>query len=371
MAGEGGTSTIIAPAAPPRETRDPMNPANAPPERRPAAWALVLAFAVVYVVWGTTYFAIKEGVRTLPPALFGGLRIASAGGLLFAYLRLRGESLRLPRRALFVAAVVGGLLFVGGNGLVTVAEETVDSGVASVLVATTPLWIALAEMFWPGGERLTVRGWAGVLTGLAGVLVLLAPRLGQPQAFLRDGAPLLVLGSAASWAVGSLVLRRERRGASHLVSAAYQMVLGGGGLALIGVLTGEVERLTADRLTAAAVLAFFYLLVVSSLVAYLAYTWLLRHVSAALAGTYAYVNPAVAVLVGWLLGGEAVTGWLVGGLVVILAGVTLVRAGGRRKGGRSPGGADRAPPGERSLDEGANRRTVRGWRKFAGWRGPG
>jgi drug/metabolite transporter (DMT)-like permease len=319
-----------------------MNRATAAAERRPAAWALALAFAIVYVVWGTTYFAIKEGVRTLPPCLFGGVRIGSAGLLLFAYLGLRGESLRLPRRELLVAAAVGVLLFVGGNGLVTVAEETVDSGVASVLVATTPLWIALVEMLWPGGERLTARGWVGVLAGLAGVLVLLAPRLHEPQAFLRDLGPLLVLGSSCAWAVGSLILRRERRAGSHVVSAAYQMTLGGAGLALVGVCTGEVPRMTADRLTTNAVAAFFYLLVVSSLLTYLAYTWLLQHVSATLAGTYAYVNPAVAVLVGWLLGGEAVTGWLVGGMAIILGGVALVRTGGRTMSGRARVGAEPA-----------------------------
>jgi drug/metabolite transporter (DMT)-like permease len=315
-----------------------MNPVTASAERRPATWALVLAFLIVYVVWGTTYFAIREGVRTLPPCLFGGVRIASAGALLFAYLWLRGQPLRLARRGFLVASAVGVLLFVGGNGLVTVAEQTVESGVTSVLVATTTLWIALAEMLWPGGERLTLRGWIGVLTGLAGVLVLLAPRISDPQAFRRDLGPLLLLGSSAAWAVGSLLLRHERRDGSHLVSAAYQMVIGGSGLVLIGLLTGEVEEVTADRLTPAAVASFFYLLVVSSLVAYLAYTWLLQYVSAALAGTYAFVNPAVAVLVGWLLGGEVVTGWLVSGLVIILAGVALVRAGGQA--GRVPPRSD-------------------------------
>jgi drug/metabolite transporter (DMT)-like permease len=321
-----------------------MSDASVSTERRPAAWALALAFLIVYVVWGTTYFAIKEGVKTLPPALFGGVRIGSAGLLLLAYLALRGESLRLPRRGLFVAAVVGGFLFVGGNGLITYAELTIDSGAASVLIATTPLWIALAEMLWPGGERLTARGWAGVLTGLAGVPVLLAPHLGDPRALLHDRGPFLALTSSACWAVGSLVLRHERRAGSHLVSAAYQMTLGGAGLAFVGVLTGEGSRLTRDTLTPNAVFAFFYLLVVSSLLAYLAYTWLLQHVSAALAGTYAYVNPMVALLVGWLFGDETITTWLVGGMIVILAGVALVRAGGRTA-------------------SSASRRTAPGWRK--------
>jgi drug/metabolite transporter (DMT)-like permease len=318
-----------------------MNHSGAQPERRPAAWIIVLAFLIVYLAWGTTYFAIREGVRTLPPALFGGLRIGSAGVILLLLLWLRGESLRLARRDLVIVTLSGVLHFVGGNGLITFAEETVDSGVTSVLASTTPLWIALGESLLPRGERLTLRGWTGVLVGLAGVLLLLAPRLQVPAALLADTGPLLVLASAACWSAGSLVLRHGRPGGSHFVSAAYQMALGGGGLALVGLIIGEVPRLTMASLTPTALWAFFYLLTVSSLIAFVAYTWLLRHVSASLTGTYAYVNPAVAVVVGWLLGGEAVTGWLVGGLVVVLIGVALVRSGGRRfsLSGRSESGA--------------------------------
>jgi drug/metabolite transporter (DMT)-like permease len=320
-----------------------MNRASAPPERRPAAWAVVLAFLIVYLTWGTTYFAIKEGVKTLPPSLFGGLRIGGAGVVLLAYLWLRGESLRLARRDLYVVAASGLLHFVGGNGLITFAEQTVDSGAAAVLAATSPLWIGLGEMLWPRGERLTPRGWVGVLIGLAGVLVLLAPNLRAPATLLADARPLLVLCSSICWSVGSLVLRHGRPSGSVMVSAAYQMALGGGALTLVGVLTGEVGWLTADSLTAAAVFSFFYLLVLSSLVAFVAYTWLLQHVSAPLVGTYAYVNPAVAVVVGWLLGDEAMTGWLLGGLVVILTGVAVVRGGG---GARPPAArtADVASP---------------------------
>jgi drug/metabolite transporter (DMT)-like permease len=333
-----------------------MNRASAPAERRPAAWAIVLAFAIVYLTWGTTYFAIKEGVRTLPPALFGGVRIGSAGLVLLAGLWLRGESLRLARRDLLVVAASGVLHFMGGNGLITFAEQTVDSGAASVLAATAPVWIGLGETLWPRGERLTLRGWVGVLIGLVGVLVLLAPNLRTPAAFLADAGPLLVLASAMCWSTGSLVLRHGRPAVSHVVSAAYQMTLGGVGLALVGVLTGETGRLTADSLTVGAVWSFFYLMIASSLVAYVAYTWLLQHVAAPLVGTYAYVNPAVAVVVGWLLGGERVTGWLVGGLVVILTGVALVRSGGKEKVGvpEEPAGEEVSP------------RIVPGWPKSAG-----
>jgi len=295
--------------------------------KKPAVWALVFAFALVYTSWGTTYLAIRVGVQTLPPALFAGLRISSAGLILFGFLCLRGESLRLSRRELLVSAVVAALMFVAGNGIITVAEKTVESGVASVLVATTPIWVALTEWLRPHGERLAARGWVGILIGLAGVLVLFVPHLSNPANFWRDAGPFLVLGSSLAWATGSVVLRSARGSGSHLVSAAYQMILGGIGLTLIGVLSGEVESLTADALTPAAIFSFFYLLIVGSLIGFIAYTWLLQHVRATLAGTYAYVNPAVALLVGWLLGGETITGWLMGGLAIILAGVALVRTG--------------------------------------------
>jgi drug/metabolite transporter (DMT)-like permease len=298
-----------------------------PSPRRPAVWSLVLAFAFIYLSWGTTYLAIRKGVEHLPPALFGGVRIASAGVVLLAFLALRGVPLRLARHDLLWCAVLGVLFFVGGNGLVTVGEKYVASGVTSVLVATTPLWIAVAELLWPHGERLAARGWLGLLVGLGGVLVLLAPRLQDPAELLRDAGPLLVLGSAAAWALGSVLLRHRRLAASHLTAAAYQMVIGGGSLTLIGLLTGEAGRLSAEQFTPTAVYAFFHLLVVGSLVGFVTYNWLLGHVSAALVGTYAYVNPVVAILVGWLLGGEPVTGWTLGGMVVILAGVALVRGG--------------------------------------------
>jgi drug/metabolite transporter (DMT)-like permease len=300
--------------------------------RRPAAWSLALAFALVYLSWGTTYLAIKEGVKNqqLPPALFGGVRVCLAGLLVLAYLAWRGRSVRLPWRELVGVGRIGLILFVGGNGLITVAEKTVPSGVAAVLAATTPLWMGLLEMCWPGGDRLRLGGWLGLLLGLAGILILLAPRLQAPEALRNEVGLLLVLGSAGSWALGSLLLRHRPSGAPHLTAAAYQMVLGGGALALVGLAVGEAGELTPDHFTAGAAFAFFYLLVVGSLVGFVAYNWLLGHVPAAQAGTYAYVNPVVAILVGWLWGEEELTGWIVGGMVVILAGVALIRTGGRR-----------------------------------------
>lgn len=303
-----------------------MSPPESPPAP-PPTWTLVLAFALVYVCWGTTYIAIQKGVRDehLPPALFGGSRVFLAGFLLLAYQALRGRSLRLPRADLPGVALASVLLFVCGNGLINLAERTVDSGAAAVLAATTPLWIGLFAVLWPGGERLTGRGWVGLLLGLGGVLLLLAPKLQDPGALLRDVGPLLVLGSAASWALGSLVLRQHRLVGDRLSVAAYQMILGGGGLSVVGLALGEADGLP-DRVTAGAVAAFVYLLVVGSLVGFVAFNWLLAHVSAARVGTYAYVNPVIAVFIGWLAG-EELTPWIVSGIVVILAGVALVRSG--------------------------------------------
>jgi drug/metabolite transporter (DMT)-like permease len=308
---------------------DPADPYFRP---RPSPWKLVVAFALVYISWGTTYLAIKEGVKTeqLPPALFGGTRVCLAGLLLLGFLRLRGQSLRLPWRELGSVSLIGLLLFVAGNGLITVAEKTVPSGVAAVLVASTPLWMALLEMLWPRGERLCTRGWVGLLIGLAGVLIVLAPKL-QEAGSLQNLGFLLVLGSAGSWSVGALLLRYRRSRVSHLTAAAYQMAIGGGALALIGLAIGETRELTPEHLTPGAVFAFFYLLIVGSLVGFVAFNWLLGHVSAAQAGTYAYINPLVAILVGWLFGNEEISGWIIGGMAVILAGVGLVRSGGQHR----------------------------------------
>jgi drug/metabolite transporter (DMT)-like permease len=311
-----------------------MNPAADPPFRRPAPWALILAFTLVYLSWGTTYLAIKEGVKNqqLPPALFGGVRVFLAGLVLLGFLAWRRRGILLPRRELLSVGGIGLLMFVGGNGLITVAEKTVPSGVTAVLAATTPLWMGLLGMLWPRGERLNLRGWLGLVLGLAGVLVLLAPGLQSTGALFPDAGFLLVLGSSLSWALGSLLLRYRRSSQCHFTTAAYQMVIGGGGLALIGLGLGEAGELTADHFTAGAAFAFFYLLIVSSLVGFVAFNWLLAHVPAAQASTYAYVNPVVAILVGWLLGDEELTGWIVGGMLVILTGVALIRGRGHRPG---------------------------------------
>jgi drug/metabolite transporter (DMT)-like permease len=313
-----------------------MNDVAHLPAVAPVRWKIILAFTLVYVSWGTTYLAIGKGVEVFPPALFGGARLATAGFLVLAYQAISGRSLRLSFRQLAWSFVIGVVLFMGGNGLLTAGEMYVPSGVASVLVAITPLFIAGLEMCWPRGERLTLAGWLGGLAGIAGVLLLMIPDMQNPADFFQGGGPLLVLGSSFSWAVGAFIVRHLKLPINHLLAAGYQMALGGLMLFLTGCILGEYRSIHVASFNAQGVGAFFYLLIVGSLIGFVAYNWLLGHVSAPVVGTYAYVNPVVAILVGWLFNGEEITIWIVGGMVVILAGVALVRGVGVRHTGAAP-----------------------------------
>jgi drug/metabolite transporter (DMT)-like permease len=296
------------------------------PCQRPATWKVALAFALLYLSWGTTYFAIRIGVHDygVPPALFSGVRVALAGWLLLAYLAACGESIRLELGDLLWIWLSGSLLFIAGNGLLTTALRDLPSGITAVLTATTPLWMALLEVVWPRGDRLRPRGWFGLVVGLCGVIVLLAPRL-RGVTILRETGPVIALSSNVLWAIGSLLVRHHRQRANHLVTAAYQMILGGTGLALAGAALGEFGALTAQCFAPGALAAFLYLLIVGSLVGFVAFNWLLGHVPAAMVGTYAYVNPLVAILVARFLAKEEITNEIVLGMLIILAGVALVQ----------------------------------------------
>lgn len=291
------------------------------PRPRPAAF--VLAFAVVYLAYGLNYLAIREGVKTLPPFLFAGAQVAVAGLLLFSWLILRREPCGLAPRNFLWAAVGGLCVFVGGTGLVTMGEQTVHSDVASILRATTPVWVALLEWLRPRGEKLSGPAWAGLALAVAGVLVLVVPRLNAAHTPAEAAGPLLVLGSALSWSVGAMVLRHHRPCASNLLATAYQMTIGGASMILLGLALGEGPEFHAAELTREAVLAFLFLLVVHSLMGFSTLNWLMKHLSAPLVTTKFYVSPAVAIFAGaWVLG-EPVTGAMLVGLGLILAGVAL------------------------------------------------
>ena len=284
----------------------------------------LLAFAAVYVVWGSTYLAIRFAVDSLPPFLMAGARFLVAGALLYAWARVRGAA--RPTAAHWrAAAVVGALLFVGGNGGVTWAEQWVPSGVAALLIATEPLWIVVLGWL-RGGRRPSARLAAGLLVGFGGVWLLLGG-LGDTQA-LNGTATLLgagvVVGAGFTWALGSLYAVTAPAPDSPFLSSALQMLLGGSLLVLTGTVSGEWQRLDVSRVTPASIGAFLYLIIFGSIIAFTAYTWLLRAVSPAHAATYAYVNPVVAVLLGWAVAGEPLGARTLLATAVIVASVTLI-----------------------------------------------
>lgn len=285
------------------------------------SWRLKVAaaFAIVYLVWGSTYLAIRVGVAELPPALFAGARFLAAGLLLLAYARLTGQAWPAGGREWRTLAVVAVLLLVTANGLVVWGEQWVASNQAALIVATTALWIAGLGALGPSGEPLAGRAVAGLAIGLAGVAVLLDP----PTAFGRDLflGQLAILGASVSWASGSIYARRARPKTPPLMAAAWQSLIAGAVLTALGLALGEAPRWEWTSTGAAALL---YLIVFGSCLAYAAYVWLLHEVTPAALGTYAYVNPAVAVVLGWWLLDERLDGRQLLGMAVILAGVVLV-----------------------------------------------
>lgn len=300
-------------------------------QRLPRGVALALAFATVYLVWGSTYLAIRIGVEHLPPALFAGSRFLVAGLILVLVALLRGGRLPGSRRDWSLIALTGVLMLVGGNGLVTWAEQWVPSNQAALIVATSALWMAGFGALGAAGDRLGPVTLGGLLLGFLGVGLLVHDGLGD--ALGRPGGYLAVLLAALFWAAGSVLSRRYPVACPTLIYAGLQSLIAGAVLVLIGLARGELDRWTwqADGL-----LALGYLVVFGSCIAYAAYFWLVRQVTPAQLGTYAYVNPAVAVLLGWLILDERLTAMQVIGTVVILAGVLLVsvEAQGRRRAAR-------------------------------------
>ena len=281
---------------------------------------LATALTVVYVVWGSTYLAIAVVVAELPPMLVMAARFLLAGGLLLVVATRRGDRAgdRIRPRHLLQATITGGLLLVAGTGLIVLAQTRLSSGLTALLAATVPLFLALfARAVF--GERLSARAWLGLLVGLAGIGVLVDPGGGQL------GAILLALAGAASWAAGSMRSRATSGPRRPMVAASLEMLGAALLFAILGLLLGEASGLRLSGVSAGAWFGFAYLTIAGSLVAYTAYGWLLRNASTTLVGTYAYVNPVVAVGLGWLILGEVVTArTLLAGTLVLVSVVLLV-----------------------------------------------
>ena len=282
------------------------------------------ALAIVYVVWGSTYLGIKVALESFPPMLLGALRFGTAGAVLYAWTSRSADG-RPTRREWGAAALAGSLMLFAGNGAVTWAEQRIDSGVAALLVASVPLWMALLARIWQG-ERLRRAAVIGLLLGFVGVALLVQPT-GAGASVLPS---LAVLAGALSWAAGSIYVRRAPLPASPLRSTSMQMLAGGAVFGVVGLLGGEAARLDLGAVTWRAAGALAYLAVFGSIVAFSAYTWLLRNARPSIVSTYAYVNPFVAVLLGAVLLAEPVTGDMIVAAALIIAGVALIVTPGRR-----------------------------------------
>lgn len=280
---------------------------------------VAIALGAIYLIWGSTYLAIRFAIETIPPFLMASARYLTAGAMLYGWSRLRGA----PRPRLIhwrSAVILGGLLLLLGNGGVVWAEQRVSSGLAALLVSTEPLWIVLfvwmREYGRPAGRVLL-----GLLLGFAGLVLLVRP---SSSGGLDPLGVAAVMVASVSWAWGSLYGRRAKLPSSPLLGTSMQMLGGGGLLFLASALTGEPARLHLAAVSARSLLALAYLVIFGALIAFTAYVWLMRVAPPVLVSTYAYVNPVVAVFLGWALAGEPITRGTLIAAAVILAGVALI-----------------------------------------------
>jgi drug/metabolite transporter (DMT)-like permease len=288
--------------------------------RRASGVNVWLALGTVYLVWGSTYLAIAIAVQTLPPLLYAGMRFLLAGIILTTYLAIRRVDLRVTRRELAGAALVGILLLSIANGLVVLAERTVPSGLAALIVALIPLVVVVIRMI--AGERVGRDLLAGVLIGLVGVGILVVPG-GIDGTVDPLGAGMLCIATVA-WALGSFLSPKLPAPRDSLVATAYQMLAGGLTLLVVAVIHGEAAHVDPASFSPRSIVAFLYLVTFGSLVAYTAYTWLLRNAPVSLVATYAFVNPVVAVVLGALVLAEPITPTIVIGAAVIVAAVAFI-----------------------------------------------
>jgi drug/metabolite transporter (DMT)-like permease len=285
---------------------------------------LIAAFAAVYLVWGSTYLAIRFAVETLPPLLMAGCRFLLSGAIILVAARIHEGKAWPTSREWRTAFISGALLLLGGNGGVAWAEQRVPSGIAALLVAVVPLWMVLLDWLRPGGRRPRAAVFAGVGLGLVGLVLLVGPdtmRSGDGADMI--GALVLVAASLA-WAAGSLYTKFAPRASSGMVGVGSQMLAGGVTLVVAAALMGEPAHLDLAHASTRSLLGFAYLVTFGSLIGFTAYFYLLAHTTAAKASTYAYVNPVVAVFLGWALGHESVTRRTVVAAAVILAGVAII-----------------------------------------------
>ncbi|MCC6415902.1 MAG: EamA family transporter [Opitutaceae bacterium] len=297
----------------------------------PARSSVIIALATIYVVWGSTYLAIKVAVETMPPFAMAAFRFLISGLLLLLFLGLRG--CRRPTLRQWVDnTIIGSLLLLGGNGLVVWAERIIDSGITALLIGIGPLFVVLTEWIWPGGQRPTAGILGALLLGLAGVVWLAAPWESPHNGGLPFNGVAAILFACVCWAVGSIYSRHAKSSPDPFQAAALQMLGGSFGLFLTAWAIGDFTQLDLAAISARSWWALGFLVSVGSLVGFSTFVWLMKNVSPALASTFAYVNPIVAVFLGWWLLDEAVSARTFGAAAVIIAAVVIITVQKNRRG---------------------------------------
>jgi len=292
--------------------------------QRQHGWSVILAFGLVYFFWGSTYLGIRIAVEHIPPALMCATRFTTAGVLMLAYCAITGRGIRYNRTQLAHLAIVGLLLLMGGNLTLSYAERVVPSGLAALVVASIPLWFLVLDSLLLGHHKITGRALAGLALGIAGIVVLLWPKITSTESVGSRELwwSLSLLGGSFSWALGSVLSKRWQSAEVDPFSGiAWQVTFAGIGNFIFAFL---FEDVTHVRWTARGIGAVLYLVVCGSWIGYTAYIWLLRHVPTSKVATYAYVNPVVAVFLGWLIEHERVDGYILAGTAVVVASVFLV-----------------------------------------------
>ncbi len=288
----------------------------------PLTGRVILAYLSVFIIWGSTYLAIRIGVTDLPPALFAGIRFVCAGSLMLLYGKLKGFPLP-SRRSVIDLSIIGLFLLVGGNFLVVWSEKSIPSGLAALIIAIVPLFMSSIDSFTPKGHSLSFLGWLGILIGFAGVFILVSPSIGLAEGHSLN--PLGIAGLIAAsflWSVGSVYSKHHHVAGDVFVNSGIQNLIPGVLLIVLGLVSGELQEVT---ITEQGIFALLYLIVLGSIIGYTSYVYLLRHVAPAKASTYAYVNPVVAIFLGWIILGEPIDVRTIIAALVILGGVAIVQ----------------------------------------------
>jgi drug/metabolite transporter (DMT)-like permease len=297
----------------------------------PSRFALIAGFTTIYLVWGSTYLGIRIAVETLPPFLMAGARFLVAGTLIAAFIALT-RGFRATRRQWRDNAIIGAFLLLGGNGLVSWAEQTVPSGIATLIISVGPVFIVLldwaAHRYFKDGQRGTRPNWltfVGLAAGFSGLFLLVGPSVLSTGRDALDGWRVFgLLVACLSWSVGSLFTRYAHEPAEPFTGAAIQMLCGGVWLMLVSLLLGEPFNFDVAAVSRESVLAWVYLVVMGSLVGFTTFVWLMKHSTPARVSTYAYVNPIVAVFLGWLILHEPVSPRIFAAAAIIIAGVAII-----------------------------------------------